>query len=890
GEVFVTDPFGPDEYGYYCYDDGDINYDLCPNYSWIEIDPNFGGSGTIIPLYDSGDMGDIEDIDLPFVFRFYGNNYTTITVCSNGWLTPGETETRSFMNWHIPGPLGPSPIIAPFWDDLKMSNGHVCYFYDELLHYFIVEWSHLQNDYDNSEETFQVILFDSNYYPTTTGNGEILFQYKTINNVNQGNYGTYSNHGQYATVGIEDHTGTVGLEYTYNNQYPTAAKQLEDEMTLLFTGSPIPTEGPFVIYDSYEIDDIQGNNNGIVNPGDTIAMPLTLRNVGVETAFNVTALLSTTDTFVNITDSLKSFCNIDSSETGTSLGDYIFDVTTICPDQHIIVFDLNITADGDYEWRSSFVVEVLSSDIATSTDTLDFEEIYIGYPESMTLTISNTGSDILNVIDIYSDNPIFTTDITLFNLSSGESQDVVVTVNTSFVGIISDTLFIISNDPDDPEVYISLLGLSVDLLPPDISVYPESISEELYPGEISQQELIIENNGITNLIIEIDCPDNLDAGMAVSFNEIDDYVSLGDHSSLHPNFPFSISVWVKIDSSRYNTIFANDTVGPNYYGFCIQIRPTNQVAIATGNGGLPGSSSRRSYVTDSGILLNVWYHIAVVAHSFSNRIIYINGFPANGSWSGSANTMVYNGDEARIGQSRNTSFCNGTIDDVRFWNYARSQLEIQSTMYSSLAGNETGLIGYWNFNSINPWDDLSGNGNNGNPHGNVIIVESTSPIIGWLSSNPVVCTIPPDSLVSIEITFNATILEIGNYEEEIMIYSNDPDTPEVVVPVSLNVLSTGIIDNIYPLITKLEGNYPNPFNPETVIKYQISNDYKIKLHIFNIKGQLVKTLINEIKEKGYHTAVWDGSDDNSKPVSSGIYLYKLQVGKSTFIKKMLLLK
>ncbi|MCK4695978.1 MAG: hypothetical protein KAT74_09455, partial [Candidatus Cloacimonetes bacterium] len=429
GEVYVTDPLGPDECGYYCYDDGDIGYDLVPDYNWIEIDPNYGGPGTIITLYDFGDMGDIENIDLPFVLRFYGNNYTTITVCSNGWLTPGETEIRSFMNWHIPGPLGPSPIIAPFWDDLKTGNGNVCYFYDQTQNFFIVEWSHLQNDYDNSEETFQVILLDSNFYPTTTGNSEIKFQYKTINNINQGNYGFYSNHGQYATVGIEDHTGTVGLEYTYNNQYPTSAKILENEMALLFTGSPTPTGSPFVIYDSYETDDSQGNNNGIVNPGDTIAMTLTLRNVGIETAFNVTALLSTTDTFVSITDSLKSFGNIDSSETGTSLGDYIFDVTTICPDKHIIIFDLNITADDDNEWSSSFAVEVLSSEIATSTDTLDFEEIYIGYPESMTLTISNTGSDILNVIDIYSDNPIFTTDITLFNLSSGESQDVVVTVN-----------------------------------------------------------------------------------------------------------------------------------------------------------------------------------------------------------------------------------------------------------------------------------------------------------------------------------------------------------------------------------------------------------------------------------------------------------------------------
>jgi len=123
-----------------------------------------------------------------------------------------------------------------------------------------------------------------------------------------------------------------------------------------------------------------------------------------------------------------------------------------------------------------------------------------------------------------------------------------------------------------------------------------------------------------------------------------------------------------------------------------------------------------------------------------------------------------------------------------------------------------------------------------------------------------------------------------------VINSNDPDEPEIIVPVSLNVLSTGIVDNIYPLITKLESNYPNPFNPETTISFSLQNNSNVELSVYNIKGQLVKTLVNEIKEKGIHTAVWNGLDDNHKSVSSGIYLYKLQVEKSTFIKKMLLLK
>jgi hypothetical protein len=895
GEVYVTDPLGPDECGYYCYDDGDIGYDLVPDYNWIEIDPNYGGPGTIITLYDFGDMGDIENIDLPFVLRFYGNNYTTITVCSNGWLTPGETEIRSFMNWHIPGPLGPSPIIAPFWDDLKTSNGNVCYFYDQTQNFFIVEWSHLQNDYDNSEETFQVILLDSNFYPTTTGNSEIKFQYKTINNINQGNYGFYSNHGQYATVGIEDHTGTVGLEYTYNNQYPTSAKILENEMALLFTGSPTPTGSPFVIYDSYEIDDSQGNNNGIVNPGDTIAMTLTLRNVGIETAFNVTALLSTTDTFVSITDSLKSFGNIDSSETGTSLGDYIFDVTTICPDQHIIVFDLNITADDDNEWSSSFAVEVLSSEIATSTDTLDFEEIYIGYPESMTLTISNTGSDVLNVTDIHSDNPDFTTDITSFSLQGGESQDVVVTVNTSFVGIISDTLFIISNDPDEYEICVSLLGLGIDLLPPDISVYPDSIYEELYPGEISQQTLTIYNNGESDLNFEIENTVNSSAGIAASFDGEDDYIEILDNPLLNLTTDLSFGGWVKTGDVNMDwqpiIVKGEMWTGPisyyrSAYGFGIY-NSLYYYDIYTNDGS--GNLGRTTITVD--VPDTEWHFIF---GTFNNGLMK---FYLDGSLTDTLNSSYseINTNSGFLGIGReialHTNHFYGEMDEIHIYNVVLDEQEIQSTMNTSLYGNEPGLIGYWNFNGDNPWYDISGNGNDGIAHGDMTLVESTAPIISWLSANPTFATVNPGSSMSIEVTFDATVLEVGNYETSIIISSNDPDTPEVLVPVSLNVLSTGIVDNIYPLITKLERNYPNPFNPKTTINFSLEEPCNVTLDIYNIKGQKVKTLVDSKFEKGIYDLTWDSKDSNGIAVSSGIYFYKFKVnGKTESVKKMLLLK
>ena len=86
-------------------------------------------------------------------------------------------------------------------------------------------------------------------------------------------------------------------------------------------------------------------------------------------------------------------------------------------------------------------------------------------------------------------------------------------------------------------------------------------------------------------------------------------------------------------------------------------------------------------------------------------------------------------------------------------------------------------------------------------------------------------------------------------------------------------------------------NYPNPFNPETKINYNIPEEGKVELSIYNIKGQKVKTLVNETQVNGEHTVVWNGTNKNNKRVSSGVYFYKLELNDSKLlINKMLLLK
>ncbi|MCK4655256.1 MAG: T9SS type A sorting domain-containing protein, partial [Candidatus Cloacimonetes bacterium] len=87
-------------------------------------------------------------------------------------------------------------------------------------------------------------------------------------------------------------------------------------------------------------------------------------------------------------------------------------------------------------------------------------------------------------------------------------------------------------------------------------------------------------------------------------------------------------------------------------------------------------------------------------------------------------------------------------------------------------------------------------------------------------------------------------------------------------------------------------NYPNPFNPTTTISFSLNteNTEDTEIIIYNIKGQKVKTLLNEHLSKGNHSINWNGKDNNNKAVASGLYFYKLSSGKETQVKKMLLFK
>ena len=95
---------------------------------------------------------------------------------------------------------------------------------------------------------------------------------------------------------------------------------------------------------------------------------------------------------------------------------------------------------------------------------------------------------------------------------------------------------------------------------------------------------------------------------------------------------------------------------------------------------------------------------------------------------------------------------------------------------------------------------------------------------------------------------------------------------------------------LVPQSFALSQNYPNPFNPHTTIRYQLPEAGYVYLAIYNVTGQRVRRLVDWDQAAGEHAVIWNGLDEASRPVASGIYFYQLVADQFCEVRKMLLLK
>ena len=102
----------------------------------------------------------------------------------------------------------------------------------------------------------------------------------------------------------------------------------------------------------------------------------------------------------------------------------------------------------------------------------------------------------------------------------------------------------------------------------------------------------------------------------------------------------------------------------------------------------------------------------------------------------------------------------------------------------------------------------------------------------------------------------------------------------------------GVVDDLFPEIfrTVLLQNHPNPFRPSTLIRYAIGSTAPVEITVYDVRGRVVNRLVRETKPSGSHEVTWDGRDDLGRSVESGIYFYRMRVGNSSSVRKMVLVK
>jgi len=205
-----------------------------PVFSWIAIDTSQTTyPGTSLNLGDDA----VTQVNLPFTFRYYGVNYTQITVGSDGWIAMGYQTVYDQTNSGIPNIDGPSAMVAGMWDDLDPGNAgqpsDIYYYYHAPTHRFIIEYFRVEHWPSGYHETFEIILHDPAYYTTPTGDGEIIVQY------------LLGMHETDNTLGIENSSETIGIQYYLDGLYDPLAAPVTDEFAVKYTTYP-PDQVPGV--------------------------------------------------------------------------------------------------------------------------------------------------------------------------------------------------------------------------------------------------------------------------------------------------------------------------------------------------------------------------------------------------------------------------------------------------------------------------------------------------------------------------------------------------------------------------------------------------------------------------------------------------------------------
>ena len=877
GTISQSSVTGPDSYGYVCLEENDEITDSDIAYNWIEIE----NTGVNTFISDDGDNGDYIEVTIPIDFRFYGASHNVLTISSNGWVAPGSVNMGDFMNWHLPSICGPKPIIAAFWDDLN--TGNVYYRYDRSNNIFIIEWKDMKGDYTLSNQTFQILLYDCNEYPTASGDSKIKIQYQDVNNDNVGHYEDYTvQHGNYATVGIQDYNASSGLEYTFNNVYPASASTLNDNKAIMFMTIDQTYSDLDVAVQSVDI--INENGGSKLFTGQDVNIGLNIVNNSESVLTGLTGELQIFEDNIIIENSSIYFPDIGIHNIEGSTNKF------------------RVHINEEYRGKSlrmKFVIDdgeksyVNVTDLNVYSDSFELQRYYFTFDPNNEL---NNNDSLMCCFEISNDSPLECRDVDITVNSESGIFDINSNSKTIYYWEGNSLKYILF-----PIKYQS--GMTNDIFECTMTISHENYSEDFtFFMEKDSPVVLLYNDFNSNDLLDINATNGTYAiSDSTSFAGGNSGELVFSHQVQPDNF---VSY---LEFGRFSSINTSSTdLSFKYYIACTNGTHTLQISIGTYWHDF-ATLSENSSVDFSNWVSSVTYgeglqklriksevpsgDLTIYIDDLKSTVRYEHGLaffkgivdsridPLTDDFSVSAITFtgVLSSDNtyylatppmhgwfvANCPGYKQFSCPSTEVDPGQVYNYDITMESVSVPENLTLTDNTNSLTLNWTCQDMQNVDEF-------------IIYRSLnnelfSPVDTTNSTNWTQSYTNEHSL-----RFFVTSIEDG-FE------SLPTDTVELIL------VGNGQED-FYPFKTELTGNYPNPFNPETRIDFTLSEASHVTIEIYNIKGQKVKTLADREFDRGNNHVIWKGKDAEEKSVGSGIYFYKFKSGNIQDIKKCILLK
>ncbi len=642
--------------------------------------------------------------------------------------------------------------------------------------------------------------------------------------------------GEVYGVGLVDDSGNLTMDIVPFTEPGDAQLVItaQNRQPVITTVQVVPSDGAYLIADDFIYSD--GENN-IPEFAEAALLSLPLTNVGNDPAQDITITVICTDGYASFTDNEVTLQLLSSNESVTLTDAFSMEIAGNVPDQHELSIDIHISAtvngeEATWEMHNEITVNAPDFEIGEMS-VFDVNgnnngQLDPGETTAISFPVTNTGHvDSPDVTAmLICNNPYITID--------GNSDD----IGSLDIDESEDATFIVTLAEDVPE------GIDINL---GFGIFAGEYSFQITYGVTVSEMYEDFENGLD--LFGWDMSGN--ASWNLTENDVfeGDYCLRSGTISHNQTSVAEISVDIASDGEMSFFYRVSSEEDYDYLQFYIDNTMTQEWAGSI-------NWAQASYEVTEGVHTFKWVYKKDNSESHGSDCAWIDliqfpSVPSDPTPIFMVNETDLDFGDVMVGDS--------VLVDVTIFNY----------------GNET-MDG-----AVNTIDGFT------------LLLDSARETRSSKSSKQTremyTYSIEPGDAWMFTLVFAP--LDEGDFSGEITITSNDPYAENSVINVAASGYIMGENGNDVPVFTtELKGNYPNPFNPETTISFSLAEKSDVRIDVFNILGQKVKTLVSQKMDAGNHSIVWEGKDQNNHQVGSGVYFYKMKTGRYVSVKKMLLIK